>query len=168
MAVDWDVTKTTHACSVSGRPLEEGETYFSALQDEGKQFVRYDFSPEAWAECDKAAFFSYWRTTVRPAAEKRRLVIDVEAFYIFFSQLVGSDEDHRQLFLYLVALILVRKRVLRLEAIEKTPEGEFLALYDRRAENDVRVRVPDATDDELREAQASLDQIFDCQTGVEL
>lgn len=168
MLVDWKVQKGGRACSVNGRELTEGEAYFSALQDEGKTFARYDFSPEAWSEADKSYFFSFWRSRVPMAGEKKKkLVIDIEAFYMFFSQLAAEEETHKQVFRYLVALILTRKRVLRLLEVEKAPEGDTLLLFDNRAKQEIRVFCPEASREELHEAQEQLNQIFECQMGLD-
>ena len=163
MPVDWQVAKPTRQCAASGRDLEEGEIYYSALKEEGEEFMRLDYSADAWPEMDKTPFFSFWRSRVPPENVKKRLVIDVEAFYTFFCNLDDPAEPHRILFRYLVALILTRKRVLRLDEIEKGPDGEALLLYDRRAEKQVAVACPEADVEQLTDAQEQLNQIFECQ-----
>lgn len=169
MAVDWEIGKGSRTCSVTGRELAVGETYYSALLEGNETFTRVDFSPEAWEACDTSKFFSCWRTKVHPPEEekKKRLVIDVEAFYTFFTSLESADEPHRKLFRYLVALLLVRKRQLRLDGTEKAPDGEYLVLFDRRADAEVRVFSPTVTDEQIQEAQNAINQIFECQVGAE-
>ncbi len=166
MMTTWEVSKHRRVCSASRRPLAVGEEHYSALREGGETFVREDYALEAWEDVDKSAFFSYWRTRVPDEEEKRkRLIIDIEAFYAFFLSLHEAQEAHRQIFRYLAALILVRKRVLRLDDIEKHEEGETLRLFDHRAKAPVTVFAPPATVEELAEAQEALNQIFDCQTG---
>ncbi len=164
MVVEWQVAKSSRVCAHTGRVLEEGEVHYSALVEDGEGFVREDYAGEAWPDVDKGRFFGYWRTRVPDAGEpRRRLVIDVEAFYSFFASLEDPQEPHRQVFRYLVSLILTRKRVLRLDEIEKGPEGDHLVLYDRRAEQTVRVFCPPVTDEQLAQAQENLNEIFECQ-----
>jgi len=167
MVVDWQVAKSDRVCAATGRALEEGEVYFSALREEGESFLRADYAVDVWPAVDKTAFFSFWRTRVPAATEKKRLIIDTEAFYAFFSSLEDPSERHRQVFRYLVALILTRKRVLRLDSIDKTPEGDVLVLFDRRAEKEARVFCPEVSEEQLAEAQENLNQIFECQGGFE-
>ncbi len=165
MVVDWQVAKSRHVCEVTGRELAVGEEYFSALKEDGDGFSRLDCSIDAWDRIDQDELFSFWRTRVQARTEEnpRRLRIDVEAFYTFFRNLVDSEEERHQVFLYLVALILTRKRALRLDEIEKTPDGDYLMLYDRRADARVRVFCPEVSDNELQAAQEQLNQIFECQ-----
>ena len=163
MNADWAIARATKTCAASGRKLEVGEAYFAALRETGEGFERHDFSPEAWPGVDKKPFFSYWRSKVPPDEEKRRrLVVDPEAFYAFYTGLEGAAEPRKQLFRYLAALILVRKRVLRLERVEKTPEGEYIVLYDRRTEKAVRVSSPSVAGEQLQEAQEALSRLFEC------
>ena len=163
MTADWTISKSSHACSVTGKTFEVGDDYYSALQENDDSFARFDFSPEAWENTDKSRFFSFWRAKVTPENEKKKLVIDVEAFYTFFASLEEAESENKRLFRYLVALILTRKRVLRLDEIEKTPEGDYLILFDRRADKEHRVFSPEATEEQLIEVQENLNQIFECR-----
>lgn len=163
----WDISRPKRECHATGQELTEGMTFYTALREDGETFLREDYSLEAWEAVDRAPFFSYWKGRIQPASARRdtRLVIDTEAFYAFFRDLGESDKPHRQLFRYLVALLLVRKRVLRLDEIEKTPDGETLLLFDNRAKEELRVFSPPATPEQLEEAEAELNQIFECRIG---
>lgn len=163
----WDISRPKRECHLSGCELTEGMTFYTALREDGESFARQDYSLEAWEEVDRSPFFSYWKSRIQSNAARKdaRLVIDTEAFYAFFRDLGESDKPHRQLFRYLVALLLVRKRVLRLDEIEKTPEGETLLLFDNRAKEEIRVFAPPATPAQLEEAETELNQIFECQIG---
>lgn len=163
----WDISRPKRECHLTGCELTEGMIYYTALREDGDTFVREDFSAEGWERVDRAPFFSYWKGRILPPGTRKdpRLVIDTEAFYAFFRDLDGSDKPHRRLFRYLVALLLVRKRVLRLDEIEKTPDGETLHLFDNRAKEELRVSAPPATVEQLEDAEAELNQIFECQIG---
>ena len=167
VAVDYSVTKGHPVCSQSGQELLPGETCYSALLENDEGFERRDFSPAAWEGQDPSTFFSYWRPRVATPEEKKKLVVDVEAFYTFFAQLAGEADPRRVLFRYFVALILVRRRVLRLDAIEKGADGDELLLFDRRTQEEVRVGCPPADRSALDEVQQQLEQIFDCQVGLD-
>ncbi len=168
MIANWDVGRSQRVCAVTGKAFVEGDSFFSALKEQAESFVRLDYSNEVWPEQDKSAFFSFWRTTLHKPDDKKknRLVIDIEAFYTFFTNLEGDDKPSRILFRYLIALILVRKRVLRLDEIEKSPDGEALILYDSRTKEECRVMVSEAGEEELAQAQDEINQIFECDTEL--
>ncbi len=165
MSAHWKLSRPARVCAATERELAEGETIYSALRETPEGLVRSDYAADAWPEVDRDGVLGFWRTQV-PSTEKRsrRLVIDVEAFYTVFSQ-IPEDETRRlrQLFRYILALILVRKRVLRLEEIEKAPDAETLHLYDNRAKTSVRVVSPEATAEETQQVQEQLNEIFECE-----
>lgn len=170
MIANWEIGRGQRACAVTGRVFQEGEEYYSALREHGESFSRVDYSPEAWTALeDKSPFFSFWRTKLQASDGKRKnkLVINVEAFYSFFRSLDGDEKQGRRVFRYLVALLLVRKRTLRLDGIEKSPEGETLLLHDMKIKEDCTVDVPAATEEELTAAQEELNQIFECSDAEE-
>ncbi len=167
---DWEVGKGQRSCSVTGKFFEDGEHYHSALLETKDGFVRHDYSEDAWEKLeDKNQFFSFWKTKVQAANEKsKKLVIDLDAFYAFFCNLAKSEDESKILFRYLVALLLVRKRVLRLDKIEH-PEGkqETLFLTDMRTKEPIELETPPHKPEQLVEAQETLNQIFDCQISPE-
>ena len=169
MSANWEVSRSHRECAVSGRKFVEGDEFYSALVETDESFERKDFSPEVWGEQNKDGFFSFWRTKLQSSSGKkdRKLHIDVEAFYTFFRNLEDTQKPNQMLFRYLIALMLVRKRVLRLDEIEKSSEGEFLLLYDTRQKEECSVTVCDAEEEELAAAQQELNQIFECDGIVE-
>ncbi len=166
--VEWDVAKSTKTCAATGRPLEVGEEYYAALREEGDGFIRQDFSREAWPQLDKSRFFSYWRTRLAAEETRRpRLTIDLDAVYGFFLALGEAAEERQRVFRYIAALVLVRKRILRLDGTERRGDGEWLQLFDRRAKRTISVAAPPLNADDLRRAQEALSQIFECQLSEE-
>lgn len=163
---EWKVNKSQRVCAVSEKVFEVGNTFFSALKEEGESFVRYDYSEEAWANLDKSDIFSFWKSHLQSNAQHKRsrLKIDSEAFYTFFSSLQNREEGANEVFKYLLALILIRKRLLRLEEIEKSPDGEALIIFDTRTKNELRIEVPEVTDAAIKDAKEELEQIFECST----
>ena len=160
---NWDeIVKGRRVCAVSGRIFGEGDQYFSAIRESDAGFVRTDYAPEVWETLDKSGFMSYWHGKVPTENDRRknRLLIDTEACYQFFLGILPESGESRAVFRYLLALILVRKRVLRLDEIEKSPDGEALILYDLRAKSEYRVPVHSGSEAELSAAQEELNQLL--------
>ncbi|MFH0911309.1 MAG: hypothetical protein V1918_07405, partial [Planctomycetota bacterium] len=158
---DWNVERGARRCAATGRAFEAGETYYSALVEEGDSFSRFDYSPEAWGREEKDRFFSFWRTRLPAEGEEpRRRFVDTEVIHRFFTRLEEAESPAKLAFRYLLALLLIRKRVLRLEAIERDDAGERLRVYDRRQERTLRVRNPEAAPSDLAAAQEELGAIF--------
>lgn len=109
-------------CCVSGRELTEGEEFFSALFEEGDSFRRADYSREAWTGPPDGCF-CYFRTKVPVRQKRKKTFIDDAALVAFFQRLAGESEAVRVQFRFVLALLLMRKRLLRYESSE-TKEGQ--------------------------------------------
>lgn len=145
--MDYEIQSCTRRCAVSGRELAPGEAYYSALVPEGEGWRRYDYAPEAWQGPPPEAV-GWWKSQ-RPDERRTRWAPN-DVLLDFFDQLEGQAEN--QDLRYVLALLLVRRRVMRLEETEPQPEGgEVLVLECPRRET--TYRVPAMLPDETRAQQ---------------
>lgn len=119
MTPNYEVARATGVCAATGRPIAVGEQYIASLwlEHDTEKMVRSDFSTEAWIEGARppGPLYGHWRATLpAPNTRKRALIGDDELLDLFM-QLAEATEPKRQAFRYLLALILVRKRLLRVE-----------------------------------------------------
>ena len=168
MAENWRIPRRTRVCARTGENLDVRRPFYSALVEKSGPvraediFERLDFSAEAWPGVDKAAFLSFWRNKGKETESGRPAAIDYDRLQDFFDRLEGAPEPGRRLFRYVLALILVRRRRLRLEGMVSTPEGDLLRLYDRRdGGRSLEALAPEAGREELEKIQERLNQIFD-------
>jgi len=141
--MDYEVQRCSRHCAVTGRELVAGEEFFSALICEGVDVVRKDYSKEAWSEPPEGAV-GWWKSQIPGPDAKRIHWAPNDVMLHFFEQLEAQPdrEDMR----YVLALLLIRRRVMRLEEEEHDAEGrEVLVLYcpRREATYQVPVVVPD-------------------------
>ena len=161
MLLEFDVSRFTRQCSVTGRNLEPGEIYFSSLEVAGAQIARHDFSAESWPGPPEDAL-GWWRSRVPDANAKRAKLAPNEVLLELFDELSNqSDADETR---YIVALLLIRRRVFREEPHEASagPElpgvdceaeqaHEHLSVFCPRRDQTYRMRV--ATPDAARTEQ---------------
>jgi len=77
-------------------------------------FVRRDYSIAAWdAGHRPESLFSYWRSVVPHPDAPRKLLVDDQTLLDIFLRLDGDDRDGRREFRFVLALILLRRRMLR-------------------------------------------------------
>ncbi len=112
----------TFRCAATGKELTPGEDVYSVLVPEGGRLARQDFSPEGWTGPPENAI-AWWRTTVpqKPSAGGRT-TRPVGIFEEFSEILRGGEPPE---FAYLLALFLLRRKILRFE-------GEVTDPQDRR------------------------------------
>ena len=144
--MDYDVQRCTRHCCRTGRQLEPGETYFSVLTAEGAELQRRDYSVEAWTRPPEEAL-GWWKSRLATPEARRRQWAPNDVMLQVFEELAA--EPTRQDMRYVLGLLLVRRRVFRLEETEQDPQGrEVLVAYCPR--NETTYKVPAAVPDEAR------------------
>lgn len=120
MLLDFEVQRSTRRCAATDRPLEPGDECFSVLEVQGAEVIRKDFCREAWSGPPDGAF-GWWKSRVpEPVAKKIKLAPN-DVLLELFDQLAEQpqQEDMR----YVLSLLLVRRRVFRLETSLETLNG---------------------------------------------
>lgn len=153
---EYQIQPNTRHCFATGRELQPGERYYGVLLEEEGKFVRRDYSVESWHGPPQGAF-SFWMGRLVPPQGKRYQPIDDEMLMECFERLEGQLEPNRVRFRYVVALLLMRRRRLRLEATQ--PEGgqEVMTMRCARSGSRCAVVNPGLTDEELATVQ---DDVF--------
>jgi uncharacterized protein YbaR (Trm112 family) len=153
--MDYEFQSCTRRCAATGRELAPGEAYYSALVPDGEGWQRLDYAVEAWQGPPPEAI-GWWKSQ-RPDARRAHWAPN-DVLLDFFDRLEGQAEN--QDMRYVLALLLVRRRVMRLEETQTDEHGrETLVLYCPRREttHQVPVIVPDeARANQLQEQLARL------------
>lgn len=162
--MEYDIQRCTRHCATSGRELLEGETFYSVLVAEGSHIHRHDYSEEAWQGPVGERIVGWWKSQMPTREAKRARMAPADVLLEYFKQ---SEEQADSLDLrYVLALLLVRHRVLRQESVETDNAGhETLVLYCARNEETYRVAVapPDAA--RVGAIQQHLAQLLDAPTN---
>src|SRR5689334_1065545 len=118
--IDFEIQRCSRRCAATQRELADGELCFSVLIREGAQIVRRDYSREAW-EGPPPDAIAWWQTTIVDRKAGRPHWAPNDVMLDYFERLIDDPTaaDAR----YVLALLLVRRRVLRLEAAEQSPAG---------------------------------------------
>ncbi len=124
------------------------------LLAQGAEVVRQDYSVEAWPGAPEGAI-GWWKSQVPNPTAHRMHWAPNDVMLHFFAQL--ADQPGHEDLRYVLAPLLVRRRVLRVEEEEHDDRvGEHLVLYCPREEATYRVAV--AVPDESR-VQAIQDEL---------
>ena len=153
---DYQIQASTRRCALTGHELKPGDRYYSVLIDEGGALTRRDYSLKAWQGPPSGAF-SFWQGRLSAGAAPRRAPIDDDTLLECFGRLEGEQEPARLSFRYVLALLLVRRKRLRLEDTRLEGGREVLALRDARTGARHQVFDPGLPDDELEAVQ---DEVF--------
>jgi hypothetical protein len=125
--MDYEVQNFSRKCAATGREFAPGESYYSVLLAEGDDLKRCDYSIEAW-QGPPADAIGHWKSQVPDKTAKRKHWAPNDILLQFFDELTQQSE--KQDMQYVLTLLLIRRRVFRLEEENRDPHGnETLTVY---------------------------------------
>jgi hypothetical protein len=153
--MDYEVQRSARRCAATGREFSPGEEFYSVLVAEGADLRRYDYAAQVW-QGPPPGTVGWWKSQApdRHAARGREAPNDV--LLGFFDELAGvpagtelarsaGSPDRRDM-RYVLALLLVRRRVFRLEEQRHESDGrEVLVLFCPRRDTtyEIQTVIPD-------------------------
>src|SRR5262249_22247307 len=139
---DWRIHRREDRCTACNAPFEEGAPLFSSLFLEPERLRREDRCAGCFRAPDPAAGAEplFWRTIHR-ADRRARFAVDFEAIEELFLRLEGRREERLAELRYLLALLLLRKKRLKLVGVRRHDSGETLCLRRPRRAEEFEVQV---------------------------
>jgi len=123
----WKIPNAARQCAACARPLRAGDVLTTVFRWQPEGPERRDLCADCGKAGDNLADAFFWRHTM-PASDQRRPVVDYTLLRELFSRMLQrGDEIYRRLS-YLVALVLVRKRYLRLHGFEVRDGREVMVV----------------------------------------
>ncbi len=162
---EWDVAKMSGRCAVSGRELAEGEEFYAVLFERDEGFERVDYSLDCWQGPPENAF-CYWKSRVPAREKKKRLFVDDETLINFFLRLADEEEALKVNFRFVLALILMRKRLLKYEETIRDDGNEYWQMRLVGEQSVHRVLNPQLDDEKIRSVSAELGAILHADSGA--
>ena len=159
--IDWKIQRREEGCARCERPFDDGEAHFSVLVIEPESLGREDRCVACFEADDTLADdLVFWRTR-RVLKAKRGLAVDFESVERLFLALEGRDEERLIELRYLLSLLLMRKKRVKLVRVTRTDDGEWMILRRPRREETLRVKVFDLTPERARALRSELERIFE-------
>jgi hypothetical protein len=133
--------RATGRCASTGREIAAGEAYFATLVERREGAVvtlsRMDFSTRAWQDGarppEDAHVLGMWRTIASNAGEKKRPLLNDQDLLDMFEETPAVEDVRSIRFRYILALLLVRRRLLRVVTTRRA-EGRTVLSVMRRGE----------------------------------
>ncbi len=112
---DWKIGRKGQVCASCGTAFPHEVPFHSAIFLEGEAFLRRDLCERCFRAAPSAPY-SHWVTAI-PKPEDHRRIFDLGLAAEFLRRLAGESDPARAPLAHLLALLLVRKRVVRLVEI---------------------------------------------------
>ncbi len=161
--MDFQIKRSGRRCHATGRDLQPGEEFVSELvpgpEGSAADFARHDYCQEAWSgPADDS--IGWWRCRIPVLDTGRVYSAPADVLREYFSRLLESPE-HASL-VYVMAMLLVRKRLMRLDGQETDEQGRsWLVVRDSSSKQEFRVAIVDLTAEQQRVIQQEFaEQLF--------
>jgi hypothetical protein len=156
-AMEYEVQHSSRRCSTTGKEFAPGETYYSVLLVNGADLKRLDYSAEAWQGPPTEAI-GWWKSRIPDRNANKKHWAPNDVMLHFWDEL--ADQLDKQDMRYVLTLLLVRRRVFRLEEERRDEQGrKLLTVYCPRRE--ATYQVPAVIPDQPR-----IDQIQEELSGL--
>ena len=175
MQATWSIARRQGVCAVTERPFEDGEKHVSLLRVRGGELERIDLSMPAWREHREALRerkadagddepLCYWVT--RHEVDKKTAVqLDMESLDRLFVELEGREELAVRELRYVLCLLLMRKRRVKVERVLRENGEESFLVKRPRDDRRYTVFVYDFAPEHLDSLRAQLQAVFDGAEG---
>ena len=156
----WETARPTGICAKTGRELTEGEELYAVLFEDGDSFRREDYSVEAWTGPPPDAYCHFKSKVPIREAKRKRVFVDDEMLVNFFVRLGDETDLLRLQFRFVLALILMRKRLLRYEETLHDGQTESWQMRLVKEQTVHRVLNPRLTDEQIEGVSEQLGAIL--------
>lgn len=164
---DWRIGRAAGCCVKTGRQFAGAESFHVVLFEDGDGFRREDYSPEAWVGPPEGSFCCFKsRMPADEKGKKKRLLVDDDVLIDFFTRLKDEKERGRLQFRFVLALILMRKRLLKYEETRRDGEVEVWQMRLVKDGSLLPVVNPRLTDEEIESVSRQLGAILHADAGV--
>lgn len=167
MAREYQISRLTGRCSACGKELAPGSDFVASILPAaaGEEFHRQDHCPPCWESRAKesgGASLAEWRSRVPQKEEKKKLFVDDEVLIQFFSRLGSEDDAARRCFRFVLALVLMRKKLLVYDRLERLEGGrDAWRMHFRRGGEPATVIDPHMDAEGISRASLQLGEVLE-------
>ena len=158
-----EIPRCTKFCAATGQEIAPGQTVFSVLLEEEGNYKRIDYSHDGWKNRPKNSgtaenlTLGWWKHQLPISTDKKAKLAPNEILLSLFEQL--AEQPDKQDLRYVLALLLIRRRVFRLESEEKATDGQPLdkmTIYHSKTDTTYEIFVAVAEQERMEQLQNEL------------
>jgi hypothetical protein len=167
MAREYSISRIAAQCHSCGQELAPGSEFVATVREGAQELEREDFCTSCWEARPKEAgnapeLLAEWRSHVPQKQEKKKLLVDDDLLVQFFKRLGDSQEPSRQCFRFVLALVLMRKKVLIYDRLEKLDDGrDAWSMHFRQGAEPATVIDPHMDADAIARVSQQLGEVME-------
>lgn len=147
--LNFDFKRSSRRCAISGREFEVGEKYISILIDEDGNMVRKDIATDEWKGPDENCI-GWWQSRVPDLTKGKVYWAPRDVLISFFQRLVAGDVPDKT---YVMAILLVQKKYLKLLDTVDSESGQVMELMDNSSREKFEVAVSELNSERVNQIQ---------------
>jgi hypothetical protein len=145
--IEWNIQSRSHACQACGKGFADQQPYHTLLFDEKRDYRRLDVCEPCWGAqysqgaTERKGFISHWQGVYEAPPAAPPDPIQKETAETVLRNLIGQNEPHYAAARFILAVMLERKRLLKVKA-QFTQDGQRVFVYEHARSGEV-FNVPD-------------------------
>ena len=172
MAKDYNISKTAGHCSLCEKQFAPGEEFIATVKDVSQELQRDDYCMSCWQDGqsrqqDAPSLLGVWQSRTPRPQEKKRLFVDDDLLINFFHRLEGAQQAAEQAkvnFRFVLALILMRKKLLVYDRSEKGCDGlDVWTMHFKGCDGTHQVIDPHMDEEKIAQVSQQLGEILECE-----
>jgi len=163
VAQEWQLPAASDRCAADGRIFAPGQVVRTVLFAKDGAYARRDYCLGC-RPIDETGLIGAWTRRRPAAASEKPAAFDAEAAFKYFRRLGDDDGAERQQFRFVLALLLWRKKLLKLAETAQRDERELWQFRSPRTAESFEVVRPDLAEDEIERLSGQLESLL---AGVE-
>ena len=160
--VTYEVPRSSRMCAATNRELKPGEWFYSVLLADKDEIRRLDYSQDGWEgppvrdSDSEIRLIGYWKSRLPSPSDNRIKLAPNDILLNLFDQL--SDRLDKQDMRYVLVLLLIRRRIFRLEREETDAETgqKTMTVYCPKRDATWRIPVTVPGEDDIEQIQETL------------
>ncbi len=145
--IEWNIQSRSHTCQSCSKPFSDGESLHTLLYDQKQVYHRQDICESCWkAHLAKPAasahpFLSHWQGVYSAPPAVAPDAIQKDTAESLLRKLVEKSQPEHAGACFILAVMLERKRILRVKAQTRS-EGQRILIYEHPKTGEV-FTIPD-------------------------
>ncbi|MDB6033121.1 MAG: hypothetical protein JWM16_3459 [Verrucomicrobiales bacterium] len=145
---EWNIQSRSHACQACQTHFVDKQPYHTLLFDQKEGFNRLDICESCWQAqysqggSDRKGFVSYWHGVYHAAPAAPPDAIQKENAESLLRKLIELNDPQHCAATYILAVMLERKRILKVKDQLKRDNGQRIFVYEQPKTGDI-FTIPD-------------------------
>lgn len=139
----WQIKIRATGCQQCGHVFQDQEAYFSQLVADTNDYARFDYCANCWEQSTaKEKVISNWRGMFRLPLPPPPEPLKKEYAEQLLRQMLANPDPAMRNAIYILALLLERKRVIAEKEVLRQPAEQVVRVYEHRRTGEVFL-IPD-------------------------